>query len=443
MASATPKAALYQKPAALLQRLIQFDTTNPPGNESAAISFIHGLLGEAGIESKVLAKAAERPNLLARLPGQGNAPPLLLYGHVDVVTTEGQQWTHPPFAGEVVDGFVWGRGALDMKGGVAMMVAAFVRAKSEELALPGDVILAIVSDEEAGGDFGAKFLVEEHAGQFEGIRFAIGEFGGFTMSIGGKRFYPIQVAEKQICWLKATVCGPAGHGSMPVHGGAMAKLATLLQRLDENRLPVHVTPPARHMFEALAQNHGGLSGRLIAQLLNPRLTDRLLNFLGERGRLFDPLLHNTVSPTVLQSSQKINVIPAELSVQLDGRLLPGYTPDDLITELHRILGSQVELELLRYEPGPAEPDMGLFDTLTAILREADPDGQPIPLLLSAVTDARFFSQLGIQSYGFTPMQLPEGFRFAETIHAADERIPVAAVEFGANAIYTALQRFGE
>jgi acetylornithine deacetylase/succinyl-diaminopimelate desuccinylase-like protein len=144
----------------------------------------------------------------------------------------------------------------------------------------------------------------------------------------------------------------------------------------------------------------------------------------------------------LQSSQKINVIPAELSVQLDGRLLPGYKPDDLITELRRILGSQVELELLRYEPGPAEPDMGLFDTLAAILREVDPDGQPIPLLLSAVTDARFFSQLGIQSYGLTPMQLPEGFNFAETIHAADERIPVAAVEFGANAIYRALQRFG-
>ncbi len=442
MPSAANKSTIYQRPVELLQRLIQFDTTNPPGNESECISFINGVLAEAGIETKVLAQSPERPNLIARLSGQGNASPLLLYGHVDVVTTENQQWKHPPFEGKLVDGFVWGRGTLDMKGGVAMMLAAFLRAKAESLELPGDVVFAIMCDEEAGGDFGAKFLVEKHAEQFEGIRYAIGEFGGFTLFIGKQRFYPIQIAEKQLCWLKATVRGPGGHGSMPIRGGAMTKLARLLQQLNRHRLPVHITPVARLMFSTMASTVGGVKGLILGQLVNPRLTNSILNLLGERGRIFDPLLNNSVSPTILHGSEKINVIPSEVSVKLDGRLLPGYQPDDMISELRQIVGNDVELEVIRYDPGPTEPDMGLFDELASILREADPDGVPIPLLLSGVTDGRFFSRLGIQTYGFLPMPLPEDFNFTQTIHAADECIPVDAVEFGANAIYKVLKRFG-
>jgi len=442
MASADSISSIHQRPVELLQRLIQFDTTNPPGNESECISFINDLLTEAGVETRILAKTPERPNLIARLSGQGHAPPLLLYGHVDVVTTENQQWQHPPFEGKVVDGFVWGRGALDMKGGVAMMLAAFLRAKAEGLKLPGDVVLAILSDEEAGGDFGAKFLVENHPDLFDGIRYAIGEFGGFTLYVGNRRFYPIQVAEKQICWLKATVRGAGGHGSIPVRGGAMAKLSDLLRKIDRQRLPVHVTPAARLMFKTMASALGGLKGLILAQLVNPVLTDRVLNLLGEQGRLFEPLLHNSVSATILHGSEKINVIPSEVSVELDGRLLPGYRPDDIIRELRHIIGNDVELEVIRYDPGPAEPDMGLFDTLAGILRQADPGGVPVPLLLSGVTDGRFFSQLGIQTYGFLPMRLPEDFSFARTIHAADERIPADAVDFGTKAIYNVLQRFG-
>ncbi len=441
MSSAKAKATFYQRPVELLQRLIQFDTTNPPGNESECISFINGVLAEAGVESKVLAKSPDRPNLIARLSGQGNAPPLLLYGHVDVVTTEGQPWKHPPFEGKVVDEFVWGRGALDMKGGVAMMLAAFLRAKAEGLELPGDVVLAIVSDEEAAGDFGARFLVEKHPDLFDDIRYAIGEFGGFTLYVGNRRFYPIQVAEKHLCWLKATVRGSGGHGSIPVRGGAMARLSELLRKIDQHRLPVHVTPVARLMFKTMASSLAGLNGLILRQLLNPLLTNRVLNLLGDRGRLFDPLLHNTVSATILHGSEKINVIPSEISVELDGRLLPGYQPDDLIGELRQIIGNHVELELLRHDSGPTEPDMGLFDTLAGILREADPNGIPVPLLLTGATDARFFSQLGIQTYGFLPMPLPEDFNFIQTAHAADERIPIDAVEFGANAIYKVLERF--
>jgi acetylornithine deacetylase/succinyl-diaminopimelate desuccinylase-like protein len=441
MPSVKAKVTFYQRPVELLQRLIQFDTTNPPGNESECISFINGVLAEAGVESKVFAKSPDRPNLIARLSGQGNSPPLLLYGHVDVVTTEGQQWKHPPFEGKVVDEFVWGRGALDMKGGVAMMLAAFLRAKAEGLELPGDAVLAIVSDEEAGGDLGARFLVEKHPDLFDDIRYAIGEFGGFTLYVGNRRFYPIQVAEKHLCWLKATVRGSGGHGSIPVRGGAMARLSELLRKIDQHRLPVHVIPVARLMFKTMASSLTGLNGLILRQLLNPLLTDRVLNLLGDRGRLFDPLLHNTVSATILHGSKKINVIPSEISVELDGRLLPGYQPDDLIGELRQIIGNHVELELLRHDSGPSEPDMGLFETLAGILREADPNGVPVPLLLTGATDARFFSQLGIQTYGFVPMPLPEDFNFMETAHAADERIPIDAVEFGANAIYKVLERF--
>lgn len=442
MTSTKSVSSIYQRPAELLQRLMQFDTTNPPGNESECISFINGLLSEAGIESKILFQKPERSNLVARLTGQGKAPPLLLYGHVDVVTTENQTWQYPPFEGKEADGFIWGRGALDMKGGVAMMLAAFLRAKVEGLKLPGDVILAIVGDEETFGPFGAKYLVENHSDLFDGVRYAISEFGGFTFYIGKKRFYPIQIAEKQVCWMKATVRGPGGHGSMPVHGGAMAKLSRLLQKLDKHPLPVHVTPPARLMINSIASGIGGLSGLIFRQLTNPLLTNSVLKLLGEGARIFDPLLHNVVSASLLRGSDKINVIPSEISVGLDGRLLPGYQPDDLIKELRQIIGNEIEIEVIQHEQKPAEPDMGLFDTLTGILREADPDGIPIPFFLSGTSDARLFSQLGIQTYGFLPMQFPEEFKFVQTIHAADERIPIETIGFGTNAIYELLQRFG-
>ena len=436
------KKNIHERPVEILQRLIQFNTTNPPGHEAACVGYIRDLLNEAGVESTLLAKDPDRPNLIARLPGEGKAPPLLLYGHVDVVTTENQPWQQPPFEGKLIDGYVWGRGALDMKGGVAMMVAAFLRANAEGLRPPGDILLAIVSDEEAGGDFGAKFLVEEHAELFKGIKYAIGEFGGFTLTIGGKRFYPIMISEKQVCWMKATVRGLGGHGSMPEKGGASAKLARLLKALDENDLPIHVTPPAKMMVDAMASALGGPQGLILGQLANPALTDFVLKTLGSRGRTFYPLFRNTVSPTILHGSSKINVIPSEISVELDGRLLPGQTPDDMLHELRAIVGDDVQLDLIQFDPGPAEPDMSLFNKLAEVLKESDSEGIPIPLLLSGVTDGRFFSQIGIQTYGYLPMTLPEDFNFSQIIHAADERVPAAAIEFGAQVIYKALRRFG-
>ena len=442
MPTSTVSTPIYQRPAEILHQLIRFDTTNPPGNEAGCIQFINDLLQQAGIQTNLLALSPERPNLYARLPGRGEAAPLLLYGHVDVVSTENQLWQHPPFEGLIADGYVWGRGALDMKGGVAMLLAAFLRAKIEGLALPGEVIFCAVSDEENLGIYGAKFLVERHAGLFQGVRYALGEFGGFTIHIGGRRFYPIMIAEKQICALKVTLRGQGGHGSLPERGGAMAKLAQVLHKLNRQRLPVHVTPAARLMVEKIAAALPGATGLTLRQLTNPVLTNWILDLLPERTRTFDPLFHNTVSPTMLSASQQLNVIPSEVHLGLDGRLLPGFTPEDMLKELRQILGDQVELEVVQFDPGPAEPDMGLFDRLADILRQADPGSVPVPLLLSGVTDARFFSRLGIQTYGYLPMRLPQDFNFSSTIHAADERIPVEALDFGAQAIYQALQRFG-
>jgi acetylornithine deacetylase/succinyl-diaminopimelate desuccinylase-like protein len=422
-------------PVEILQALIRFDTTNPPGNERDCILYIRDLLAAAGIAAVLPALTPERPNLVARLPGQGNAAPLLLYGHVDVVTTANQAWQVPPFEGRIQDGYLWGRGALDMKGGVAMMLAAILRAKAAGTPLPSDIIFAAVPDEEAGAIFGARYLVEQHADLFHGVRFALGEFGGFNLSMGGVRFYPIMIAEKQMCWMKATFRGPGGHGSMPVQGGAMARLAQALQTLDRRRLPVHVTPAVKLMIDSLAGHLPGLTGRLLRQLGNPAMTDFLLDRLGKRVEIFAPLLHNTVSPTMLAASDKVNVIPCEVSLGLDGRLVPGGTPQQMEAELRALLGPDFDLEILAAEPGPAEPNLELFERLADALRRLDPDGQPVPYVLSGVTDARFFSRLGIQTYGFTPLRLPDDFSFISTVHAADERVPVEALDFGAQAIF--------
>ena len=302
-------------------------------------------------------------------------------------------------------------------------------------------MLCVLSDEENGGNLGARFLVEEHPELFAGMRYALGEFGGFTLHAGGRRFYPIQVAEKQICWLKATVHGPGGHGAMINRGGTAARLGRLLSDLDRKRLPAHVTPVVRESIEAIADALPRPQAAVMRSLLKPRLTDGALRLLGAQGALFEPMLRNTVNATIVRGGEKINVVPSAIELELDGRALPGFTPEQLIAELHDAVGDDVEVELVRHDPGPPAPDLGLFETLAGVIRELDPEGIPIPLLQIGVTDGRFFSQAGVQTYGFLPMRLPEGFAFTKLIHAADERIPVDALEFGAEAVWRAIQRF--
>jgi len=438
---AAPDPALADRPIDLLRTLLRFNTTNPPGNEAACVRWIDRLLTAAGFETTLLARDPARPNLITRLRGSGKAPPVLLYGHVDVVTTAGQAWCHPPFAGTVADGFVWGRGALDMKGAVTMMLGALLRTKRAGFEPAGDIVLAVLADEEAGGDYGARFLVEEHAEHFAGIDSALGEFGGVTMHFAGRRLYPIQVAEKQLCWLRASITGPAGHASRTLRGGAAARLGALLTTLDRLRLPVHLTAVTRRRLAAMAAVAPRHLRWLLRALGHPRLARRALTLLGSAARAIEPWLCHTVNATILRGGEKINVIPAEITLELDARLLPGFTPDDLLAELAPRLGGGVTLEVTRFDPGPPAPSWLLFDLLADVLRQADPGAVVMPMLLPAFTDARHFARLGIQTYGFTPMKLPPDLNLFDTIHAADERIPVDALAFGIEALEQVLRRY--
>ena len=429
------------RPVELLRALLRFDTSNPPGNERPCLEFVAGLLRAAGIEPQLLGRDPERPNLIARVRGRGTSPPLLLYGHVDVVPANSAEWRHPPFAGELVDGEVWGRGALDMKGGVAMIVAAVLRAARERLEPAGDLILALASDEETGSEMGAKYLVEEHSDLFEGVRFALSEIGGFTEWVGDRRLYPVQVAEKQRCLIRATIGGQGGHPSTVVRDTAAMKLGRLLTTLEKRRLPVHVTSAVREMLGAMASALPVHQRVALRPLAVPRLTDRLLDLFGKEAVSLDPLLHNTATPTVVRGGESTNVIPTEITVDLDGRVLPGQTPPDLVRELEALLPGLAEFGLVHEEPAArADPDLALYPMLAEIIRERDHVGTPMPTLIPGYTDARHFARLGIQTYGFLPMRLPPHITTA-LIHAPDERIPAEAVVFGADCVYEAIRRY--
>jgi len=429
--------------ATILQDLIRFDTTNPPGNERSCIEYLERLLRHAGIETSLHAADPQRPNLIARLPGGGQAPPLLLFGHVDVVTTAHQQWTVPPFEGRIQDGCIWGRGALDMKSGVAMMAAALLRTASRNLPLAGDILFAAVSDEEAGGALGAKYLVETHPSLFAGIRHALGEFGGFPLYMGNTPVYLIQTGEKQPCWMEATIRGPAGHGARPMRNGSMAKLGRVLSRLNHGRLPIHITAVTKQMIHAMSKALPLRQRAFFRLLLNPRWTDRVLRLLGDTGRNLEPLFRNTVNATIVRGGDKPNVIPSEIVLGLDARLLPGFKPEDLFAELETLLGDRLELEVVYYDEGKTDVDLSLFPLLADVLEQAHPGSYQAPYLLPGSSDARFFDSLGIQTYGFTPMNLPANFNFFETIHAADERIPLEALPFGADALFQVISRYGD
>jgi len=436
-------ATTYEQPAQLLQTLIRCDSTNPTSDETECIQTLDAVLKQGGFDTTIVAKDPNRPNLIARLPGEGRAPGLLLQGHVDVVPTTDQAWSVPPFAGLERDGYIWGRGAIDMKSGVAMMVCAMLRLKAERVRPAGDVTLCLLADEEAGGEYGAGYLVSEQAHLFEGCRYSMGEFGGFPLHIGGTKFYPIQISEKVPCTLRLTLTGPGGHGSMPVRGGAMARLGQVLTALDRKRTPIHVTPIAKSMIAGLADGVQTPIRQVLRLLLNPRLAGLALRAMGARLGIVEPLLRNTISPNVVRGGTKINVIPAGITLDLDTRLLPGFGPEQMVQEVREIVGPDIEIEVLRCGPPlPPTPDLSQFPLLAGVLRELDPDGQPLPYMIPATTDARFFSQLGIQNYGFTPMNLPPDFKFTQLVHAADERIPVDAMQFGTTAIYNALCRYG-
>ena len=418
-----------------LQQLLRIDTTNPPGNEAAAAEYLAGVLRDEGFEPVVLTQIPGRPCVVARLPGRGERGPLLLQGHTDVVPADPSEWSQPPFSGAIVDGCVWGRGALDMKGTVIMQLTALALAKRAGLQPAGDVIFCAVPDEEAGGFVGADFLVREHPALVH-AEVALGEVGGFTLFVDDRRFYPIQVTEKVGCRIDITVRGTSGHGSQPIRDGAMAKAGEVLQRLTRRRLPVHITPTTESFLRALGEAQPALLG-----LLDPTRIEGALAELGPAARMYEAILHNTAVPTVIQGGSKSNVIPGTVTIQVDGRLLPGQTVEDFIEEVRAVVGDDAEITY-RHLPSHTEaPVSEFFQMLAEVIEELEPGARAVPYLVSGVTDARHFARLGTPTYGFAPVRLTPEVPFWELFHGADERIPVDGLGFGIQAIYRVLERY--
>ncbi len=418
----------------ILCDLIKMDTTSGINPERPCIEYMQALFDEAGIESRVIALEDDRPNLYACIPAgksiEEKKPPILFYGHVDVVPVTDQEWSCDPFGAGVKDGYIWGRGAIDMKGELAMFIGLALAIKEEGLQLPFDVRFLFVSDEEGTGKFGAAYLVEQHPEIFQDVKWAFGEIGGFTFHVAGKQIYPIMVAEKQFSHIRVTAKGEGGHGSLSHHGTAMERAARAIVKLSTERLPVRITPAATLMIEGFAGIMGGIQGKVLRRLLKPSKTDKTLRLLGTAGELFDPLLHNNANVTIVSGGSAINVIPSAVSFECDLRLVPGCTMEEGIADVKSLIGSDYEIEVVEYDPGSSKIDMRLYDVISYTLTSREPEAKPVPFVLSGVTDGRFLSKLGIQTYGFTPMKLPEDYNFTALAHAADERIPVGATAFG-------------
>jgi len=427
----------------LCQTLLRIDTTNPPGRERAAAEVVAGELSAAGLAPIVLEMAPERTNVVARLVGTGEKPPLLLSAHLDVVEAEASAWKHPPFSGIVADGCLWGRGAIDMKNMAAMSLAILTRLAREKVKLRRDIIFAAVADEEAGCDLGSRFLVENHPDLVR-AEYAIGESGGYTVHLGKATFYPIQVAEMGICWFKSRVRGEPGHGSMPREDSAVIKLAEAIARLAEKPLPVHVTPHVRDFVEGLASKQPAPLRALIQRLLHPAFAPHVLRKLPDRSlaRMFGALLSNTASPTVLRAGNKINVIPGYAEAEIDGRILPGQTEADFLRELGAVLGKDVSLDVMKSAPATTtEPSSPLFDTIRTSILAREPEATVVPDMIPGFTDAQYFTRLGAKWYGFSPVKMPKDIRFAELFHGHDERVPVDGLAWGTEVLFDVVKRF--
>jgi acetylornithine deacetylase/succinyl-diaminopimelate desuccinylase-like protein len=437
-----PDPSMAEDPVRLLQTLVRFDTSNPPGRENSCIRWLERLLSAAGLETRVLADDPDRPNLYAELPGSGEAPPLLLYGHVDVVPVVEEAWSQPPFGGVVRNGCVWGRGTLDMKGGVVMLLCAVLRALQQGRTPAGDIQLLLVSDEEQGGEAGAGYVTREYPELFRRTAYAIGEFGGFSTEICGERCYPIQVSEKLSCVAELRFTGKGGHASLPRQGGALVDMARAVVALDRSRPPFSLTRPVRTVLESLADRLPPGAETEIRALCDSNRVAATLESL-DGSVILEPMLRNTVAPTLADAGSAVNVHPETATLTLDCRLVPGQSPADLESDLRRMIPEDISYtcRTTTYGPTEAEPDLGLFDLLETVLAAQDPAGVPFPFVLFASTDARHLARVGVQSYGFLPMRLPDGFEFLELVHAADERIPVRSLEFGVEAMERLLERY--
>jgi acetylornithine deacetylase/succinyl-diaminopimelate desuccinylase-like protein len=430
-----------------LQALLRLDTTNPPGHESLAAEYLAGVLRVEGIEPQVLESAPGRANVIARLTGSGAAAPLLLYSHTDVVPTEPDFWSHPPFAAEIANGFVWGRGACDMKDTVAEQLMIMLLLKRQGLPLRRDVIFAATADEEIGGvdGFGVAWLVKHHADLLR-AEFGLSEVGGYNIEFGGRRVYLVQVAEKGTCWLKVRAHGRPGHGSIPHNDNAVLLLARQINRLAGEGLPYHLTDAAAGFLDAASRAAGGELAQLLLSLKTPVGAERSfqVELEGHEMRpLLYAMLHNTATPTGLAAGVKTNVIPATAEAVIDGRTLPGAGTDDFLAELRRVMGDKLDYEVTMATPPLETPyDTPLYRLMAETLMAHDPQAVAVlPYMMSGATDAKYLAPLGIPTYGFAPLQLPLGMSLMGMFHGHDERVPVEGLGWGVRVLYDVVRQY--
>ncbi|SCE35319.1 Acetylornithine deacetylase/Succinyl-diaminopimelate desuccinylase [Streptomyces sp. DvalAA-14] len=413
---------------ALCSELIRIDTSNygdhsGPG-ERAAAEYVAEKLAEVGLEPRIFESHQGRASTVARIEGEDRSrPALLIHGHTDVVPANADDWTRHPFAGEVADDCVWGRGAVDMKDMDAMTLAVVRDRLRTGRKPPRDIVLAFVADEEAGGTYGAKFLVDKHPDLFEGVTEAIGEVGGFSFTVNENlRLYLVETAEKGMHWMRLTVDGTAGHGSMTNKDNAITELCEAVGRLGRHEFPVRVTKSVRGFLDELSDAFG--------TELDPEDMETTLAKLGGIAKMIGSTLRNTAAPTMLGAGYKVNVIPGQATAHVDGRFLPGYE-EEFLADLDRVLGPRVKRESLHSDKAvETDFDGSLVDAMQAALKAEDPIARTVPYMLSGGTDAKSFSELGIRCFGFAPLQLPPELDFAGMFHGVDERVPLAGLRFG-------------
>lgn len=441
---------------ALLQSLIAIPTVNRgledngDGNERPCAELLASMFRAAGIEPTLKERAKGRTNVVARVKGNGKKAPLLLNAHLDVVEADASKWRKDPFGGEIHEGYVWGRGAIDMKHMAAMSARVLVLIKQHvgEGALDRDVIFAGVADEEAGCKYGSFFLVDEHADLVR-AEYTLGEIGAFSQHLFGKTFYPIQTAEKGLAWLRMTFEGEPGHGSMPNPDSAVVRLATAIQKIGKTRLPQHPTETVRKFVGAMARELPRPQRHVLGRLTTPQVAGLILDYLikdeGQR-RTFSAILSNTLSATVLRAGTKINVIPGRATVELDGRTLPGQDAQSLVAELRHLVGTDAKIEVLSEHP-PLETSekTPMFDALAATIREHDPLGIPIPFMIPGFTDAKAYAKLGSVCYGFSPVKFDptHDVSFSRMYHGHDERVPVDGLKWGLRVLFDAVTGFSK
>jgi acetylornithine deacetylase/succinyl-diaminopimelate desuccinylase-like protein len=422
----------------LCQELIRIDTSNPgdhsgPG-ERVAAEYVAGLLEEVGLRPEIYESHPGRASLVVRVEGEDRGrDALLLHGHLDVVPARAEDWTRDPFGGEIADGCVWGRGAVDMKDMDAMILAVIRQRLREGRKLPRDVVLAFLADEEAGGKWGAQWLVREHPELFEGCTEAVGEVGGFSLTVpGDRRMYLIETAEKGIGWMQLTAKGTAGHGSMVHPDNAVTALAEAVGRLGTHEFPVRLTKTVRAFLERACMAYG--------VEFDPERPEAALEEIGPLARMIGATLRNTLNPTRLDAGYKTNVIPQEATAQVDGRFLPGHE-DEFFATVDELLGPDVRRDFVHYD-WAVETDYegALVAAMESALTSEDPGALPVPYCLSGGTDAKAFARLGMRCFGFAPLRLPPELDFSGMFHGVDERVPVDGLRFGVRVLDQFLDR---